>query len=141
GLPRAVGLEAALSLIVSGASIPAGTLAKMALFDEIIEGDLVAAAIAFASRIASRRPLPILRERTVVHPDPDAFLQFARNSVAAIAKGNPAPVKCVDAVAASLKPFEEGVQVERQLFVGLVNSAESKALRHVFLAERAASKV
>ena len=103
--------------------------------------DVVAAAVAFASRIASRRPLPILRERNVVHPDADAFLQFARNSVAAIAKGNPAPLECVEAVAASLKPFVEGVQIERQLFIGLVNSPESKALRHVFLAERAASKV
>jgi 3-hydroxyacyl-CoA dehydrogenase len=140
-LPRAVGLETALNLIVSGASMPAAMLAKAGLFDEVIDGDLLAGAVAFASRVASRRPLPILRERTVAHPDPEAFLQFVRNSVAAVAKGYPAPLKCVEAVAASIKPFEEGAGIERQLFIGLVNSPESKALRHVFLAERAASKI
>jgi 3-hydroxyacyl-CoA dehydrogenase len=91
--------------------------------------------------VAAQRPLPLLRERRVAHPDPEAFLAFARNGVAAVAKGYPAPLKCADAVAASLKPFEEGLQTERQLFIELVNSPESKALRHVFLAERAASKV
>src|SRR5215831_13273202 len=140
-LPRAIGLEIALNLIVSGASVPASMLAMTGLFDELIEGDLLAGALAFARRVAAQRPLPILRERAVAHPDPEAFLGFARNGVAAAAKGYPAPLKCVDAVAASLKPFEEGVQIERQLFIGLLNSPESKALRHAFLAERAASKV
>ena len=140
-LPRAVGLETALNLIVSGASVPAAMLAKAGLFDETIDGDLLAGAVAFAGRVASRRPLPVLRERVVAHLDPEAFLGFARNTVAAVAKGYPAPLKCVEAVSASLKPFEEGSQIERQLFIGLVNSPESKALRHVFLAERAASKI
>src|SRR5882672_7571803 len=140
-LPRAVGLETALNLIVSGSSMLAEKLAKTGLLDELIEGDLLAGAIAFASRIAAQRPLPVLRERSVAHPDPEAFLQFARNSVAAVAKGYPAPLKCVQAVAASVKPFDEGVAIERQLFLELVGSPESKALRHVFLAERAASKI
>ena len=140
-LPRAVGMETALNLIVSGSSMPAEKLAKTDLFDEVIEGDLLAGAVAFASRVAARRPLPILRERRVIHPDPEAFVQFARNSVAAVAKGYPAPLKCVEAVAASIKPFEEGAAIERQLFIELVSSPESKALRHVFFAERAASKI
>ena len=140
-LPRAVGLEAALNLIVSGASTAAEKLAKSGLFEEVIEGDLVAGAVAFANRVAAQRPLPLVRERKVAHPDGEAFLQFARNTVAAVAKGYPAPLKCVEAVAASLKPFDEGTAIERQLFIELVNSPESKALRHVFLAERAASKV
>jgi len=140
-LPRAVGLEAALNLIVSGASIPAEKLAKAGLFDEMIEGDLLAGAIAFANRVAAQRPLPLLRERRVAHPDAEAFLQFARNSVTAVAKGYPAPLKCLEAVAASIKPFDEGVAEERRLFLELMASPESKALRHVFLAERAASKV
>src|SRR5207237_616850 len=83
----------------------------------VIAADLLDGALAFASRVASRRPLPILRERTVAHPDPEAFLQFARNGVAAVAKGYPAPLKCVEAVAASVKPFEEGSRIERQLFI------------------------
>ncbi len=140
-LPRAVGLETAFNMVVSGASVPAEKLAKAGLFDEMIEGDLLAGAVAFANRVAAQRPLPLLRERKVAHADPEAFLGFARNSVAAVAKGYPAPLKCADAVAASLKPIDEGLQIERQLFIELVNSPESKALRHVFLAERAASKV
>jgi 3-hydroxyacyl-CoA dehydrogenase len=140
-LPRAIGLETALDLIVSGSSVPAEKLPKSGLFDEVIESDLLAGAVAFASRIAAQRPLPLLRERRLAHPDPEAFLQFARNSVAAVAKGYPAPLKCVDAVAASAKPFEEGAPIERQLFIELVNSPESKALRHVFFAQRAAAKV
>ncbi|HZR07570.1 MAG TPA: 3-hydroxyacyl-CoA dehydrogenase NAD-binding domain-containing protein [Myxococcales bacterium] len=140
-LPRAVGLETALNLIVSGASVPAEKLAKAGLFDEVIEGDLLTGATAFATRVAAQRPLPLVRDRTVSHPDAEAFVQFARNSVATVAKGYPAPLKCVDAVAASTKPFDEGSAIERQLFIELVNSPESKALRHAFLAERAASKV
>jgi 3-hydroxyacyl-CoA dehydrogenase len=140
-LPRAVGLEMAVNLILSGALIAAEKLAKTGLFDEVIEGDLLAGAVAFANRMAALRPLPLLRECRVIHPDAEGFLQFARNSVAALAKGYPAPLKCTEAVAASLKPFEEGAQVERQLFIELVSSPQSKALRHAFLAERAASKV
>jgi 3-hydroxyacyl-CoA dehydrogenase len=140
-LPRAVGLEAALNLIVSGSSMAAEKLARTGLFDEVIEGDLLAGAVAFAGRVAAQRPLPILRERRVAHPDPEAFVQFARNSVAAVAKGYPAPLKCVEAVAASIKPFGEGAAIERELFIELVSSPESKALRHVFLAERAAAKI
>jgi 3-hydroxyacyl-CoA dehydrogenase len=140
-LPRAVGLETALNMIVSGSSMPAEKLAKTSLFDEVIDGDLLAGAVVFAGRVAAQRPLPVLRERRVVHPDPEAFVQFACNTVAAVAKGYPAPLKCVEAVAASIKPFEEGAAIERQLFIELVSSPESKALRHVFLAERAASKI
>ena len=140
-LPRAVGLETALNLIVSGAAVPAEKLAGSGLFTELIEGDLFAGAVAFAERIAAKRPLPLLREQQVTHPDAEAFLQFARNTITAVAKGYPAPLKCADAVAASVKPFEEGILTERRLFLELLASPESKALRHVFFAERAASKV
>jgi 3-hydroxyacyl-CoA dehydrogenase len=140
-LPRAVGLETALNLIVSGSSMPAEKLAKAGLFDEMIEGDLQGGAVAFATRVAAQRPLPLLRERRVTHPDAEAFLQFARNGVAAVAKGYPAPLTCLEAVAASVKPFEEGIAVERRLFLELLGSSESKALRHLFFAERAASRI
>jgi 3-hydroxyacyl-CoA dehydrogenase len=141
-MPRAVGLETALNLIVSGNPVPSETLAPAGLFDEIVAGDLVEGALAFAGRVASRRPLPLLRERKVEHPAPEAFLAFSRNTVRAVAKDLPAPVACVDAVAASIsKPFEEGLRVERELFLKLVQTPESRALRHAFFAERAASKI
>ncbi len=140
-LPRAIGLEAALNMIVSGAPVPAEKLAKSGLFDEVVEGDLLAGAVAFAKRVASARPLPILREKRVQHPDPEGFLGFARNTVTAMSKGYPAPLNCLEAVAASVKPFDEGVRQERKLFLELLHSPESRALRHVFMAERAASKI
>src|SRR5207237_538414 len=64
------------------------------------------------------------------------------NSVAAVAKNLPAPLKCVDAVAASVsKPFDEGMRYERELFMQLIQSPESRALRHAFFGERAAAKI
>ena len=142
-LPRAVGLETALNMIVSGAGVPAEQLAPAGLFDEIISGDVVEGAIAFARRVVQdKRPVKPLRDRKVEHPNAEAFLQFARNTAGAVAKGYPAPVKCIDAVAASVgKPFEEGLRIERELFVELLNGPESRALRHAFFAERAAGKI
>jgi 3-hydroxyacyl-CoA dehydrogenase len=136
-LPRAIGLEPVLNMIVSGVSVPAEQLTG--LFDEIVEGDVVAGAVAFAAR---KRPVTRLRDRKVKHDNPQAFLQFARNTVGAMAKNLPAPLKCIDAVAASVdKPFEEGLRIERELFVQLLQGLESQALRHAFFAERAASKI
>ncbi|MGZ5031949.1 MAG: 3-hydroxyacyl-CoA dehydrogenase NAD-binding domain-containing protein [Usitatibacter sp.] len=141
-LPRAIGVENALNMIVSGSSVPAAQLKGTALFDEIVEGDLLAGALAFAQKIAGKRPLPRVRDRKAEHPNAEAFFQFARNTVGAVAKNFPAPLKCVDAVAASVsKPFEEGMQVERALFMQLIASPESRALRHAFFGERAASKI
>jgi 3-hydroxyacyl-CoA dehydrogenase len=66
----------------------------------------------------------------------------ARAEVAKQARGLPAPLKCVDAVEAAVtKPFDEGLGFERGLFMELVQSPESKALRHAFFAERAAAKI
>jgi 3-hydroxyacyl-CoA dehydrogenase len=141
-LPRAVGVETALNMIVSGNPVPAARLADTALIDRIVEGDLLEGALAFAGEIAEKRPLPRLRDRAAIEPNAEAFFAFARNSVAAVAKHFPAPLKCVDAVAASVsKPFEEGLRLERELFLQLVQSPESRALRHAFFGERAASKI
>ncbi|WP_175684682.1 3-hydroxyacyl-CoA dehydrogenase NAD-binding domain-containing protein [Burkholderia anthina] len=141
-LPRAVGLERALNMIVSGDAVSTEELAGSDLFDEIIDGDLLASAVAFAQRIASVRPLPLLRDRPVEHANPEAFLQFARDSIAATTKGLPAPVACVDAIRAAVqKPFDEGICVENGLFVNLINGPVSRALRHAFLAERKAGKI
>src|SRR5206468_3153057 len=75
-------------------------------------------------------------------PNRDAYFQFARNTVGAMSKNFPAPLKCVEAVAASTKmKFDEGLRFERELFVALMFTPESKALRHAFMAERAATKI
>jgi len=142
-LPRAIGLEAALNMIVSGSTVPSEQFAGAGLFDEIVEADLMPAALAFARRVAAQPgPHPKVRERGIAHPNAAGFLQFARNSVAAAAKHFPAPHKCIDAIERGvLKGFDEGLAFERECFVALVQTPESRALRHAFFGERAAGKI
>ncbi|QJR13357.1 3-hydroxyacyl-CoA dehydrogenase NAD-binding domain-containing protein [Usitatibacter palustris] len=148
-LPRVVGLETALNMIASGAPVASEQLGvptkerPTALFDEIIEGDLIEGALAFARKVvAEKRPLKLVRDLKVTHPNAEAFVQFAKNSVTAVAKNFPAPLKCVEVVAASLTmPFEAGMRLERETFLALMMTPESRALRHAFFAERAASKI
>ena len=142
-LPRLIGLEAALNIIVFGEPVPAAIFKGTALIDLIAEGDLITAATAFARQVvAEGRPLKRVRDLKVRDPQAEAFLQFARNTVSAGAKNFPAPLKCVEAVANSLsKPFDEGLRLEREAFMALMATPESRALRHVFAAERAAAKI
>jgi len=131
-LPRAIGLESALNMIVSGVPVDSQKLAGSGLFDELAEGDLTQAALAFARKVGAKQgPHPKVRDRKIEHPNAEGFIQFARNSVAAIAKNFPAPLKC----------FDKGLAFERECFVALVQTPESRALRHAFFAERAASKI
>ncbi len=141
-LPRVVGVELALNMIVSGTPILSEKLAKTALFNQMVEGDVVDGAIAFAKSIAGTRPLPKIRDIKIDFPLYEAFFAFARNTVKAVAKNYPAPLKCVDAVEAAVtKRFDDGIAFERACFVELVSTPESKALRHAFFGERAASKI
>ncbi len=142
-LPRVVGLETALNMIVSGTPVMAEKLAQTGLFDAMIEGDLLAGAVAFANKVvAEKRPLKLVRNLPITHPNAEGFLQFSANTVAAVAKNYPAPPACVEALkAAASLPFEQGLATERELFMKLVQTTESKALRHAFFAERAASKI
>ena len=142
-LPRLIGLEAALNIIVFGAPVAAAKFKGTQLIDEIVEGDLLAGATTFARKVvAESLPLKRARDIKLREPNAQALLQFARNTVAAGAKGFPAPLKCVDAVANAVsKPFDEGLRLEREAFMALMVTPESRALRHVFAAERAAAKL
>ena len=146
-LPRALGVEPALNMIVSGEPVKAEMLAMFPgqqLFDKMAGSaeSLLSEACAYAGEVADKRPLPLVRDLACKHPQGDAYFQFARNMVKGMAKNFPAPVKCVDAVeAASKQKFEAGMTIERELFTALMWTPESKALRHIFMAERAASKI
>ncbi|MGH8061093.1 MAG: enoyl-CoA hydratase-related protein, partial [Pseudoxanthomonas sp.] len=142
-LPRAVGLETALNMIVSGTPVAAGKLADTKLFDRVVETNAVEAAIEVARESAANgKALPKVRDWKVEHPNAEGFLGFARTGVAAASANYPAPLKCLDAIeAAVMKPFEQGIQVEREAFAALMGTPESAALRHAFFAERAAGKV
>ncbi len=146
-LPRALGVETALNMIVSGEPVKSELLAQLPgqkLFDKMAASpeSLAEEAMAFARSIAAVRPLPRVRDLPCKHPQGDAYFQFARNMVQGMAKNFPAPGKCVDAVQnATKKPFEQALLEERQVFINLMNTSECRALRHLFMAERAASKI
>ena len=142
-LPRLVPLEMAVNIIVSGNPVPSEKFKGTQLFDAIIETDLLGGAVAFARQVvADKRGMPKVRDRSIDAPDGEAFLRFARNTAESVARNFPAPAKCIDAIAAALKlPFEEGLKEERRLFVELVQTPESRALRHAFFGERTASKI
>jgi 3-hydroxyacyl-CoA dehydrogenase len=142
-LPRLVGAERALNMIVGGNPLAARELAKTALLDRVVDDDAVAAAIALAQEIAGGKlPLKKARDVSVVLPNAEAFFDFARGAVAPLAKHYPAPAKIIDAVeAAVLKPFDAGIEVEAAGFAELLEGTVSKALRHVFFATRAAGKI
>ncbi len=146
-LPRALGVEPALNLIVSGEPVKSELLAMLPgqkLFDKMAASveSLQQEALALARSVADVRPLPLVRNLPCKHPQGDAYFQFARNMVKGMAKNFPAPAKCVDAVqAATQKKFDDGMAFERETFINLMWTSESRALRHLFMAERAASKI
>ncbi|WP_310646008.1 3-hydroxyacyl-CoA dehydrogenase NAD-binding domain-containing protein [Limnohabitans sp.] len=146
-LPRVLGVEAALNMIVSGEAIKSEMLAMLPgqkLFDQMAASpaSLMDEALAFARSVADVRPLPRVRDLPCKHPQGDAYFQFTRNMVNGMAKNYPAPPKCVDAVqAATKKKFDDGMVLEREIFTNLMWTPECRALRHLFTSQRAASKI
>ena len=146
-LPRVLGVEPALNMIVSGEAIKSEMLAMLPgqkLFDKMAASpeSLMDEALKFAREVADVRPLPRVRDLPCKHPQGDAYFQFTRNMVKGMAKNYPAPPKCVDAVqAATKKKFDEGMVIERELFINLMWTPECRALRHLFTSQRAASKI
>ena len=145
-LPRVVGVEKALSMIVSGEPIGGEEAHRAGLVDELVEGDLTAGAVAFAERVvAEGRPLRKVRDLddkvAAARGKPEIFARF-RESVARQTRGFRAPERCIQAVEAAVnRPFADGLRFEREAFLELVASPESKAQRYVFFAEREAAKI
>jgi 3-hydroxyacyl-CoA dehydrogenase len=150
-LPRVLGVEPALNMIVSGEPVKSEMLAQLPgqkLFDKLAASpeSLAEEALAFAREMAARHAdgsaFPLVRNLPCKHKDGDAYFQFARNMVKGMSKNFPAPAKCVDAVeAATKKKFADGMAFEREIFINLMWTAECRSLRHLFTAERAASKI
>jgi 3-hydroxyacyl-CoA dehydrogenase len=142
-----LGVEAALNMMVSGEPVKSELLAQLPgqkLFDKLSAsvGTLAEEALVFAQSVAAVRPLPLVRNLPCKHPLGDAYFGFAGNMVKGMSKNYPAPMKCVEAVIAATKQkFDVGMRIERDLFINLMLTPESKALRHIFVADRAASKI
>ena len=145
-LPRLIGVEAALDVIVGGKLLPAERALALGIADELAEGGVLDAAIARARQLASYgaplRRASALDERVAeARAHPEVFDAF-RKKMAKRARGFDAPYACVECVEAAVAlPFAAGMARERQIFERLVISDQSAAQRHAFFAEREATKI
>ena len=142
-LPRLIGVAAALDIIVAGKLVPAPKAEKLGYVDQVVtnNGVVVDAAKDYAKAIvAGDEPFRRASEGTV-EADGTVFDEV-KKSIAKKARGFEAPYAAIDAVRASVElPTKEGFAREREIFVGLVNSVQAQAQRHVFFAERAIAKI
>ena len=146
-LPRIVGVEKALDMILNGSHVPAKQCLAIGLVDALVpEGELRAGAIAFARAVvAEGRPLRRVRDNddklVAARGQPEIFAQV-RKANARKFRGFPAPeanIQCIEA--AVHQSFDEGLATERRLFLGLVGGTPSQAQRYAFFAERKAAKI
>jgi 3-hydroxyacyl-CoA dehydrogenase len=143
-LPRLAGVQLAVTMCTDGKPVPAPMAKASGIVDEIVEGDLRAGAIAFAKGCAASGDRRKTREVAIPGQAASgrAACQEARSALAKTARGARAPIAAVDAIEAGLeRGFDDGSVRERELFADCVVSTESKALRHLFFAEREAAKV
>lgn len=140
-LPRLIGAPAAVEFVVSGKPVEASQALTLGLVDEVFDGDPVQAAIRFALSMAGREGLPVLADRSPAATEGLDFnaLQQAVPARARNALAQRAAIACVQA--ATCLEFEAGLDRERALFDELVAGEPSKALRHLFFAEKEAAKL
>ena len=141
-LPRLIGIKAALDMIISGRPITAQRAVELGAIDEIASGELVNAAVTIAQRII-KDGLPIRRTSTLtIQPDASILFDDLERAVAKKYHGLIAPVECVKAIRGAVElPFADGLKRERELFLALKASTQSKALRHAFFGEREVGKI
>jgi 3-hydroxyacyl-CoA dehydrogenase len=143
-LPRLVGIEAALDMMISGKPIPAAAALEAGLIDRVVEGDLQEAALSFARELVKSGTKPRRTSQLPVESAhlPSGFFDTMRTVVAKKTRGLPAPQRIIDCVeAATTGDFTSGSAVERRHFMELMMTPESAGLRHAFFAERKASKI
>jgi 3-hydroxyacyl-CoA dehydrogenase len=141
-LPRLVGAQAALELIVGGGHVPAAKALELGIVDEIVEGDLEAAGIAYAEKLLADGTGPrAIRDISPEPAGPEVFDNFEK-SIARKQRGFLAPFHIIKSIRAAFElPFDEGMAREEALFMELMRSSESAAQRHIFFAEREVAKV
>jgi len=141
-LPRLTGAKYALDAIISGRHIPAPEAKTKGIIDAIVEGDLLAGAVAHAQMlVAQKAPLRRVRDLKVTLESPDLFKETEK-AIARRARGFKAPWSILKCVQAAVElPFDEGIKRERELFLELLTSQESAAQRYYFFAERLANKI
>ncbi|MFN3944928.1 MAG: 3-hydroxyacyl-CoA dehydrogenase NAD-binding domain-containing protein [Allosphingosinicella sp.] len=142
-LPRVAGVAKALDMAATGNPIGAKEAHEVGLVDRLIEGDLESHAVAFADEVKEVRPVPRASERTdkIEGVDSSVFADF-RKANARKFRGFDAPEYNIQAIEAAVsKPYAEGVQEERRLFMELMSGTQARAQQYFFFAERKAAKI
>ena len=140
-LPRVVGAQKALEMMLSGNPVKAEEAEQIGLINELIDGDLLTGAVAFARAHVDTTPLPRVSEKAAEGGSPELFAA-ARDGIKKTHKGQYSPGLIVDlAEMATQKPFAEGYAEEGRLFMQAKDSPQSRGLRHIFFAEREAGKI
>ena len=142
-LPRLIGPERALPLIVGGDFVPDEKARALGIVDRLVDGDIVDGAVAWARELAdSGAPLRRIRDIATPKPASPAFFDDFRKSIARRQRGFLAPFNIVECVRAAVElPFDEGMARERALFDECHKSDKARAQIHLFFAERAAGKI
>lgn len=139
-LPRLIGVAAALKVIAEGDELGAARAAELGLIDEVASGDVVDAAATLAERLAAQGSLPRASGRPFPQFD-EAAQAEAKKALAKKFRGREAPQRAVELFAmAAATPFAEAVALEYEACRALVASPQSRALRHLFAAERGVSR-
>jgi 3-hydroxyacyl-CoA dehydrogenase len=142
-LPRVAGVRKALEMAATGNPISAKEAYEAGLVDRLIEGELESHAVAFADEVKAVRPIPKTSERQdkIAEADPAVFADFRKEHGRKF-KGFEAPEKNIQAIEAAVaKPYAEGVQDERRLFMELMSGSQARAQQYFFFAERQAAKI
>ena len=143
-LPRAAGLETAIDMVTSGKPKAVEALVAGGVIDRLLDSDLQAGAVAYARELvvqgATVRPL---RDKTLASDESSAALfDAAKAGLARSARGQEAPLAALEAIRAAMNgSFDEGLALERKLFLERRASPQSRAMRHAFFAERAVNKI
>ena len=143
-LPRLIGVEAALDAMLTGRMTPAPKAAELGAIDRIVEDDLEAEAIAYVQELLDSGAEQKRARDVVIDPAsvPDGFFDGVRASIARKSRGFFAPEQIISCVEASVgMSYEDARAIERERFEACITSTESAGQRHIFFAERGASKI
>ncbi len=140
--PRLAGLETAIDLITGGGQINAARAKDAGLVDAIAESDLATAAVAFAKQLVADGKGPRSAGDLPMPADDPALFDQARKTIARKMRGQAAPLKALEAIRLGYDlPFPEALEREYAMCREMITGPQSRALRHIFAAERVVAKV
>lgn len=143
-LPRLAPLERALDIILSGKPVAAPAARDIGLVDAVVDGDVAAGAVAFARELMAKGASPRRTRDMAVKAPENADEMFAqkRAQVGKTMRSRQSPLALIDTLQATAKlPFDEGLKIEQAQSDKLERATESRALRHLFFAEREVRKI